>query len=122
MPTITIILGVILTGLGLWGYLGLGSGSWTALIPAFFGVPFIILGLVGLNERYLKHAMHGAAALALLALLGTFRGLLNFFRMMGGAEVARPDAVRIQAIMAALCIVFIILAVMSFIQARRSRA
>ena len=122
MPYITIVLGVILTLMGLWGYFGLGSGSITALIPAFFGVPFILLGVVALKESLLKHAMHAAAALAVLGLLGTIRGVFSFFKMMGGEEVARPDAVRVQAIMALLCAIFIALAVNSFVQARRNRA
>ena len=122
MPYITIVLGVILTLMGLWGYFGLGSGSITALIPAFFGVPFILLGVVALKESLLKHAMHAAAALAVLGLLGTIRGAFSFFKMMGGEEVARPEAVRVQAIMALLCAIFIALAVNSFIQARRNRA
>jgi hypothetical protein len=122
VPYITIVLGVILTLMGLWGYFGLGSGSITALIPAFFGVPFILLGVVALKESLLKHAMHAAAALAVLGLLGTIRGVFSFFKMMGGEEVARPDAVRVQAIMALLCAIFIALAVNSFIQARRNRA
>jgi hypothetical protein len=108
--------------MGLWGYFGLGSGSITALIPAFFGVPFILLGVVALKESLLKHAMHAAAALAVLGLLGTIRGVFSFFKMMGGEEVARPDAVRVQAIMALLCAIFIALAVNSFVQARRNRA
>lgn len=122
MAKITIALGAVLTLLGLFGYFGLGSGSWTALIPAFFGVPFLVLGALALKEDLRRHAMHGAALLGVLGLLGTFRGLMSFFRMLGGAEVARPDAVRIQALMAALLIVFVVLCVNSFVQARRNRA
>ena len=54
--------------------------------------------------------------------IGTIRGVFSFFKMMGGEEVARPDAVRVQAIMALLCAIFIALAVNSFVQARRNRA
>jgi len=65
--------------------------------------------------------MHGAAVLMLLGFAGTVGGLIKFFKMLGGAETARPAAVTVQAIMAVLCLVFIILAVKSFIDARRSR-
>ena len=65
--------------------------------------------------------MHAAAALAVLGFLGTVPGLIKFFRMLGGAEVARPAAVRSQAIMAVLCVVFVILCVRSFIAARAAQ-
>ena len=122
MPVVTIALGVILTLLGLWGYFGLGSPSITALIPAFFGIPFLVLGIVARNERYLKHAMHGAAALAVLAFLGTVPGLVKAFAMLRGAAVQRPTAVTVQAIVAILSLVFVVLCIVSFVQARRSRA
>ncbi|WP_297838489.1 hypothetical protein [Ignavibacterium sp.] len=48
---------------GLYGYFGISSESITALIPTFFGIPLLILGWLGLNEKYLKHTMHGAAVL-----------------------------------------------------------
>ena len=41
--------------------------------------------------------------------------------MIGGAETARPAAVTVQAIMAVLCLVFLIFAVKSFIDARKNR-
>jgi uncharacterized membrane protein len=66
--------------------------------------------------------MHGSAVLTLLGFAGTVGGLVKFFKMLGGAEMERPAAVIVQAIMAVLCLVFLILAVKSFIDARRSKA
>jgi hypothetical protein len=71
--------------------------------------------------KIFKHTMHIAAVLNILGFAGTVSGLIKFFKMFGGAETARPAAVTVQAIMAVLCLVFLILAVKSFIDARKNR-
>ncbi|MBK6426229.1 MAG: hypothetical protein IPF82_08560 [Blastocatellia bacterium] len=121
MPYITIGVGVLLTLIGVVGYVMSGMASWTALIPAFLGVPMALLGALALKESLLKHAMHGAAVVGLLGLLGTASGAFKFVKLLGGAEVARPDAVKVQALVAVICAVFIGLCVNSFIQARKAR-
>ena len=121
MATLTIVYGVIFIVMGLYGYFGISSESITALIPTFFGIPMLVFGWLALNEKYLKHAMHGAAVLTLLGFAGTVGGLFKFFKLLGGAEMERPAAVTVQAIMAILCLAFLILAVKSFIDARRSK-
>ena len=70
MPRLTIIFGPLLILLGAGGYFGTGQTSVTALIPAFFGVPFLLLGLVALKDGLRKHAMHAASLLALLGVIG----------------------------------------------------
>lgn len=121
MAKLTIVYGVIFIVIGLYGYFGISSESITALIPTFLGIPMLILGWLALNEKYLKHAMHGTAVLTLLGFAGTVSGLFKFFKMLGGTETTRPAAVTVQAIMAVLCLVFLILAVKSFIDARKNR-
>lgn len=74
MARLTLAFSAILIALGLVAYFLLadpGSRSVTALIPAFFGVVFAILGAIALKESLRKHAMHGAVLLTLLALGGT---------------------------------------------------
>jgi uncharacterized membrane protein len=122
MPKFSIVLGIIFIVMGLYGYFGISSESITALIPTFFGVPMLIFGWLALNEKYLKHAMHGAAVLTLIGFAGTVSGLIKFFRMLGGEEMQRPAAVTVQAIMALLCLLFLIFAIKSFIDARKNRA
>ncbi len=122
MAKISITFGIILIILGLISYFGISSESITALIPTFLGIPVLILGFLGLNEKYLKHAMHGAAVLMLLGFGGTVGGLIKFFRMLGGEVFERPSAITIQAIMAVICLVFLIFAIKSFIDARRKRS
>jgi len=121
MPTLSIIFGIILITMGLFGYFGLGSQSITALIPAFLGLPVTILGVIGLKEKYLKLTMHINSVLMLLGFLGTVGGLIKFFKMLGGAQLERPEAVIVQAIMSVLCLVFLIFAVKSFIDAKKNK-
>lgn len=121
MPQITIAYSVLLIILGVAGYALSGAASVTALIPAFFGIVFFILGMVAMRENLRKHAMHGASALALLAILGTFGGVINAVKLVTGAEVERPAAAISQSIMLLLSAVFLGICVNSFIQARRAR-
>lgn len=121
MPKTAMLFGVIFIIIGLVAYFGVSSESITALIPAFLGLPMLILGWLALNEKYLKHAMHGAAVLALLGFGGTVGGLFKFFRMVGGEVFERSAAITVQAIMALLCLVFLVFAVKSFIEARRNK-
>jgi hypothetical protein len=122
MAKFSIIFGIILIILGLYSYFGISSESITALIPTFLGIPVLILGFLALNEKFLKHAMHGAAALMLLGFGGTVGGLIKFFKLLGGEVFERPSAITIQAIMAVICLIFLVFAIISFIDARRKRS
>lgn len=122
MAKFSILLGIILITLGLISYFGISSESITALIPTFLGIPILILGYLALNEKYLKHAMHGALVLVILGFGGTVGGLIKFFRMLGGEVFERSSAITVQAIMAVLCLVFLIFAIKSFIDARRGKS
>jgi uncharacterized membrane protein len=121
MAKVSIAFGIILIILGLVSYFGISSESITALIPAFLGIPVLVLGIIALNEKYLKHSMHAVAVLMLLGFGGTVSGLFKFFRMLGGESFERPSAITVQSIMALLCLVFLVLAVISFIDARRGK-
>lgn len=123
MAKATIGFGValILLGLGAYGYaLTTPKASITALIPAFFGLPLAVCGAIALNENRRKHAMHAAVVLGVLGVIGTFKGLMKSPQLFGGwSEMDRPVAVLVQAIMAILMIIFVVMCVNSFIQARR---
>ena len=122
MPRTTVALGILLIILGLAAYLGTGRSSATALIPAFFGLPLLVLGLLGHKDHLRKHAMHAAAGLALIGFLGTVSGLYEAFVLLGGGAVERPAAAVVQALMALMCAIFIALSIRSFVHARRSRS
>ncbi|HVJ66294.1 MAG TPA: hypothetical protein VM901_13630 [Bdellovibrionota bacterium] len=121
MPIVTIVYGLLLLALGIISYVGTGMISVTALIPAFFGLPLVICGFLARDEAKLRHAMHAAAMLGLLGFLGSLRGLLSLPALLSGEALERPDAVKAQAIMAILSLIFVVLCVKSFIDVRRAR-
>ena len=122
MAKITIGLGVVLIALGVGSYFGTGRESVTALIPAFFGLPLLLLGVAALKESLRKNAMHIAAGMGLLGFGGTVRGLMKLPALLTGGELERPAAVAVQSAMAVVCFVFVLLCVLSFIKARRAGA
>jgi hypothetical protein len=117
VPIIALVIGIALIVLGVGGYIATGAVAGTALIPAYFGAAMAILGIVGRNAARLKMAMHVAVFVALLGFAGAIPGAV---RLITGTAV-RPVAATAQAIMAGLMLVFIVLAVKSFIDARRAR-
>jgi hypothetical protein len=117
----TIATGIALIVLGLGAYVLTGASSLTALIPAGFGLPFVLAGLVARHDRVRLHAIHVAAVLALLGFLGSVRGLLRIADVFHPIST-RPAAILAQAIMALLMLGYIVLWVRAFVQARRPRA
>lgn len=131
MPIVSVIFGVLLIALGIWGRFGGDLGLWqplgfaapehlspTALIPAFVGAALLILGLLALNPNWLKHAMHAAAMIGLLGLLAAVGRLVSALIDKGwprGVSGASLTAMML------LCAVFVALCVNSFIQSRRRR-
>ena len=125
MPQITIVYGLMCVVLGLVAYFGATGEhtSKTALIPTFAGIPILILGLVALRPAIRKHAMHAAAALALLLLwVPAIRGFPGMLKLMMGGDVSNPRGAVVQSIFALLCIAFVLLCVRSFVVARRAQA
>lgn len=102
-----IILGIVVTILS-------DSGSVTSLIPAFIGVVFVAIGLISRAKPELNHhLMHAAAAVSLLAILGSLGSLLGR-GSTGWALFAQLATVVIVG-------AFLQQAVMSFIAARKAR-
>ena len=120
MPKLSSTTGVLLLLLGIFSYVLTGAESVTALIPSFFGILFLLLGLVaGRKESWRKHAMHAALLVAILGLFGTFGGIIEVFEYVGGTEPLRPAAAISRSIMALICIVFLVFGVKSFIDVRK---
>ena len=121
MANATVALGIVLIVLGLGAYFGTGQQSVTALIPTFIGLPIAVLGFMARDPGKRKAAMHVSVVLALLGFLGSARGVPGAIALASGEEVARPAAVVVQTAMAVLCGIFLLLAVKSFLNARRNR-
>lgn len=123
MSGISIVAGLLLVVIGASGYaygMNAGTASVTALIPAFFGIVLIACGAIGIiAEGMRKHIMHLAVVVALLGFLLT-AGRLVMKAATGGLEAS--PAVMSQGAMAAVCLVFVVLAIRSFAAARSARA
>jgi hypothetical protein len=119
---VSIGFGVVLIALGVGFYYGTGQVSHTALIPAWFGIPLLLLGVLALKDRLRKHAMHLAAVVGLFGFGGgAIMGLPKLPALLAGTA-ERPLAVVEQLLLAAVCLLFVALCVRSFIVARRNRA
>ena len=118
MPFISIVCGSLLIVIGIAGYVhGIlnDKGSITALIPAFFGIVLAGLGLAaGAMENLRKHLMHVAV---LIGLLGFILPLARIVPKLG--ELTMSAAVISQIAMSAVCLGFVVLAVRSFVAARK---
>jgi hypothetical protein len=120
MPLVSIVFGGLLIALGLWGYITSDVKSWTALIPAMVGGVLAVLGVIGMIERMLKHAMHGAAMIGLIGCV--LAGGRLAMKLARGAGIDLNDKATLSLTgMTLLCAVFVGLCVNSFIQVRRRR-
>jgi hypothetical protein len=117
VPHITIGVGGLLIALGLIGYFP-DQVSWTALIPAIFGVILAILGAMALRPGLRKHAMHVAV---MVGLIGLIAGLGRAIPVALSGEISNTKAFAMVLAMAVICGVFVALCVKSFIDARRRR-
>ncbi len=118
MGLIAITFGLLLGILGAGFYYATGMTSVTALIPAFFGLALLILGLLALGVKFRMHAMHGAALLGLVGLIFPAYRVISGYA--SGKEMNTAAATE-QILMAVLCGAFLIMCVKSFIDARRRR-
>jgi len=121
MPAITFFVAVLLLAVGLGGFVASGAHAPTALIPAVLGLLLGVCAAVARNPKARMHAMHAAVLLALLGLVGSARGVLQLPALLSGQTVARPLAVVAQSVTVVLCLGYLVVAIRSFIQARRQR-
>jgi hypothetical protein len=120
MAKLTIVFGVLLIAVGSWGFFSTGSMHPTALIPTYFGLVLGWAGTLALAQPAKRMLwMHIAVTAGLLGFLGA--GAMAIIELVKGhgAPLAHPAAVEAQAAMAAICLIFVVLCVRSFIAARR---
>ncbi len=118
----TIVYGAALIVIGIVGYFMSGMVSITALIPAFLGILILVSGVLAKKESRRKHFMHVAVVLGLVGFIGTMDGLPGLISMMSGEEVTRSAAVIAKSITALISLIFVIICVKSFVDARRQQA
>ena len=113
---LSILVGSLLTVLGIVLYFSTGKASVTALIPSFLGIPILVCGVLAKDEKKRKTVAHIALTLALLgALAGFGRGLPKLF---GGDATA--VAIWGMLVMSGICTLYVIACIRSFIAARKS--
>ena len=119
MPNTAIWTGRILILLGIGGYgygIYIDNASLTALIPAAFGIVLMVLGHLAIaKESMRKHLMHAAVLIGLLGFILPAGRLMSKF-----SSLTMSAAVISQALMALICLIFVVRAVQSFIAARRT--
>ena len=127
MTNNTILCGVLLVALGIFGFVNgepnaeTGAKPMTALIPTWFGLVLLACaGLVIWKAKLRKAVMHFAAVVGVLGILGGFMPLIR--QQSQGKELdLMANSVRNGLIMSAICAVFVYLCVMSFLDARKAR-
>ncbi|HXF42756.1 MAG TPA: hypothetical protein VNK26_03380 [Pyrinomonadaceae bacterium] len=117
MPLTAIIIGEALFVLGIAGYAyGLlnGNASLTALIPSVFGLIISLCGILSRSRQNLrKHLMHIAAVVAFVGFIVSGGRLFSKIN-----ELTFSAATVSLTLMALLCLIFLIVAINSFISAR----
>jgi len=114
IPNLAMLLGSILILWGFFSYIASDSGSITALIPSFFGVPLLILGFLSIrNESNKHHYMHASMIVALISVLGGFR----IFQIEDASNLTLAS----HLILLVVGIIFMVGGILSFRHARKLR-
>ena len=101
---------------------GTPAKSPTLFVPMMLGIPVLFCGVVALNPHRRKHAMHTACVIALLgAFGGGARAVFCMVEFAGGNGI---DGYGLNVIigMSLICVVFVVICIISFIQTRRRKA
>ena len=104
---------IALISMSAWGYID--TNSFTALIPAAFGVVLLILGTMLTNEKLVKLSAHLVVLFTLLILLALVIQVLPGVLDRGGIGLIRV------ILMISTSLIAMIVFVKSFIDNRKSR-
>jgi hypothetical protein len=124
VPLITICFGILLVPLGLVVFVITATDRYhfTSLIPTAMGLVLIVLGALAYKPNLRKHAMHAAAVVGLLGVIGpAIRAVPGLLTYLSSGEVKSMPALVGTSLTMVLSLVFLGLCVNSFIQARKRR-
>lgn len=124
MAKVSLVFAVLLISLGLGSYFGTGSQHPTALIPTWFGLALGLFGLLAMSPDpgRRKLYMHINVTIGLLGFLGAaVRAITSYGHAR--SEGIEPDKIALgaQLTMAGLLLIYVLMCVRSFIEARRAR-
>ncbi len=125
MAKVTLVFAVLLIILGLVGFFGTGSVHSTALIPTWFGIALGVFGFLAISpsESRRKLFMHINVTIGLIGFMAaTWHAISSYVHAR--SEGIDPDKIALaaQGAMAGLLLVYVLMCVKSFIDARRNRA
>ena len=118
MFTLAIGLGVLLAIVGIGAYVLSDFASVTALIPAVFGTVIVLLGVVGQRTERQRLAAYGLGLFAVVAILGSTRGIPDVIALLTGGAVESPIAAIAQGVMILVGLV-LLLSVVQYVRSQR---
>lgn len=122
MVRLTVVVGGLLTVLGVVGYVATAAASLTALIPAAVGLLLLACAAIAARRPGARrHAIHAALVIALIGALGSLRNVARIGELFAGTA-SNPAAVLVSTIMFVVLVAYIAAGVRSFVVARRVRS
>jgi len=124
MAKLTIVFGILLVLIAAAGFVATGSSHPTALIPGLIGLFFVLFGALANTTDSKKRMlwMHISVTVALLTFLGLIKADINVYQLAHGVSLPHPVAIEEKAATSLLCLIYVLLCVRSFINARRQRS
>jgi hypothetical protein len=123
MAKLTMVYGVLLIAIGAWGYVATGSEHPTALIPAGFGLLFVLFGVLSNTDDSKKRMlwMHISVTVALLLFISLIKSDIQVYQLSHGADLPHPVAIEEKAAASLISLIYVLFCVRSFILARKAR-
>ncbi len=112
----TILFGLLLVAIGLGGYYFAAAKQPMALIPAVLGIAMFVCGVVAAQGAMRRLAMHVAALIGMIGFVGPMVTIFNDI-----TNTANTAEVLAKGLTSALCLMFVLMCVNSFLEARRAR-
>jgi len=109
----TILFGLLLAAIGLGDYYFADAKQPMALIPAVLGIAMFVCGMVAAQGAMRMLAIHVAALIGVIGFVGP---LVTLFE-----DTANTAAVLAKGLTSALCLMFVLMCVNSFLEVRRAR-
>ena len=109
----TILFGLLLVAIGVGGNYVADAKDHMALIPAVLGVAMFVCGVVAAQNTMRMLAMHVAVVIGLIGFLGPVITIFD--------NAENTTAMLSKGFTSALCLMFVMMCINSFLEARRAR-
>ena len=109
----TILFGLLLVVIGLGGYYFSDAKQPMTLIPAVLGIAMFVCGVVAAQGAMRMLAMRVAALIGMIGFVGPMVTIFN--------DITNTAEVLAKGLTSALCLMFVMMCINSFLEARRAR-